>query len=103
MKKLLPLSVCALLAACTTPEPQIITKEVKIAVPTPCSPDTGPRPALMTKDQVKTALAASPAFDDRVKILSNQLLLYMGWTPIVEAALSGCKSAPPPPKASDGN
>lgn len=97
------LMAAPMLAACSTPEPQIITKEVHIAVPTPCDPTLPARPALMDKDQVKAALATAPAFDDRVKILSSQLLLYMGWTPIVEAALNGCKSAPPPPKATAGN
>ena len=85
--------LCFALAACATPEPRVVTKEVKVAVPTPCKPDLGPRPALMTKDQIKTALAAAPTLDDKTKIITEQLLLYIGWTPVVEAGLKGCEGS----------
>ena len=91
----LTLASLLLLASCgTPPEPKIVTQEVKVAVPTPCHPDNlGERPMLQTKDAVAKALAAAPTFDDRLKIVTEQLLLYMGWTPKVEAALSGCEGA----------
>lgn len=87
--------LCLLLAGCaTTPPASIIqTQEVDKAIPVSCAPTNMPvRPDLMTKDQVKAALAAATDFDDRVKIVSEQLLAYMGWTPAVEAALKGCES-----------
>lgn len=89
------LVLCLCLAACgTPPEPVVVTKEVKVAVPTPCKPTIGQRPALLTKDQIKAALAAAPLFDDKMKIVTEQLLLYIGWAPVVEAALKGCEGSP---------
>jgi hypothetical protein len=94
MKPLSAVILCFTLVGCATPEPRIVTKEVKVAVPTPCKPTLGQRPALMTKDQVKVALASAPTFDDKTKIITEQLLLYIGWTPIVEAGLKGCAGVP---------
>lgn len=92
------LFACALigggLVGCSTPDPVVVTKEVKIAVPTPCNPKLPDRPALMTKDQLKGSLAAAPNLDERVKILTTQVLLYIGWVPEIEAGLNGCKGAP---------
>lgn len=87
-------ALCLILAGCNTPEPIVITKVVKEAVPTPCTPDLGQRPALMTRDQVGAAIAMAPALDDQIKIVADQLLLYMGWIPAVEAGLKGCAGAP---------
>ena len=89
--------LCVMFAfGCTTPpEPGIITKTANVAVPTPCKPDLGPRPELMTKDQLKSAVAAASNFDDRVKVLTAQVLLYIGWVPVIEAGLKGCEGVPP--------
>lgn len=92
------LAAAIFLAGCTTPpspEPVIITKEVKVAVTVPCKPTLPARPNLMTKEQIKGALAVAPSLDDKVKIMTEQLLLYVGWMPIVEGALTGCGTAPP--------
>lgn len=81
----LPVAGCG-----TARDPQIITKEVKVAVPTPCTPELGQRPKLMTFDEIKAALAAAPNSDAKTKIITEQLLLYVGWMPKVEAGLKGC-------------
>jgi hypothetical protein len=90
------LAFLLMLASCgTPPEPVIQTKIVEKAVPVPCKkPDLGPRPLLQGKDEIAKALAAAPTFDDRLKIVTEQLLLYVGWTPKVEAGLDGCTSVP---------
>lgn len=91
MKKILIIAPALLLAACSLPqEPKIVTVTVEKAVPVPCTVKLGDRPDLQTKDAITKALAAAPDFDDRLKIVTEQLLLYMGWTPKVEAALVGC-------------
>lgn len=82
------------LFACATPTPVVVTKTVNVAVPTPCKPDLGVRPPLMTSDQIKAAVAATPVFDDKIKILTDQLLLHMGWVPVLEKALTGCEGVP---------
>lgn len=94
MTRIVILALCFALASCAAREPQIVTKEVKVAVPTPCNPDLGSRPALMTKEQIKHDLDESPTLDDRVKTVTEQLLLYIGWVPVLEAALNGCKGSP---------
>lgn len=81
--------------ATTTPDPVIVTKTVEKAVPTPCKPTLPPRPALMTLEQIRAALAEAPTVDDQVKIITGQLILYAGWTPTIEGALSGCATVPP--------
>ena len=78
-----------------TPEPEIKVDVAKVAVTVPCKPTLPARPTLMTKEQIKGALAITPTLDDKVKIVTEQLLLYMGWTPIVEGALEGCGKIPP--------
>lgn len=83
------------LASCGTPsETKIETKPVNIAVPVTCGVDLGERPMLQTKDVIAKALAAAPTFDDRLKIVTEQLLLYLIWTPKVEGALTGCVTVP---------
>lgn len=91
MRALLIAFLCMLLAACQTPEPSIVTQTVEVAVPVPCKPNLGQRPALMAKEQIKAALATTPTFDDRMKIIAEQLAMYVGWTPVVEAGLKGCE------------
>lgn len=78
------------LSGCTTPDAKIVTQKVEVAVPVPCKPDLGKRPVLLTKDQVKVALAGAANLDDKLKIISEQLLLYIGWVPVIEAGLAGC-------------
>lgn len=95
--RLLALAFLFVLASCATPEPKIETKPVNIAVPVKCGVELGERPMLQTKEVIAKALAAAPTFDDRLKIVSEQLLLYMGWTPKVEGALSGCVTVPKVP------
>lgn len=88
------LLLVGLYGCATPPEPKIVTQIVKEAVPTPCSPKMAPRPALMDKPGLKAALAATTNFDDKIKILTSQVLLYMGWLPQVEAGLKGCEGNP---------
>lgn len=72
------------------PEPQIVIKTADIAVSKPCKPTLGPRPALKTKNEIRDALIAAPNIDDKIHILTEQLLLYVGWVPVLEAGLDGC-------------
>lgn len=92
MTRITALMIMALaLSSCgTPPEPVVITKEVKVAVPVPCKPDLGPRPALKTYDEIKAALSAAQNFDEKTKLITEQLLLYVGWVPKIEAGLAGC-------------
>ena len=84
--------ICMLVSGCAVKsEPQIVTKEVKVAVATPCKPTLPPRPALKTKDQISAAVSSTQNLDDKIKIITEQLLLYIGWTPVVEAGLNGCE------------
>ncbi len=87
---MLAVALSVILLGCTTPEPRIITKEVKVAVPVPCKPNLGPRPGLLTKDQIRDALEKAQSLDEKVRILTTQALLYIGWVPVVESALAGC-------------
>ena len=82
------------LVGCAAPEPKIVKQEVRIEVPVVCAPQLPPRPQLMTKDDLKAAMDGAATFDDRVKILAAQVLLYVGWVPVVEAALDGCSRVP---------
>lgn len=91
------LGIVALAGCGTPPEPVIKTVTVEKAVPIACSPTLPPRPRLLTKDQVKVAIQGAATLDDRVKIISEQLLLYLGWAPVVEAALAGCAGQTPTP------
>lgn len=79
------------ITGCGTPrEPQIVTKEVKVAVAIPCKPTLPPRPDLKSYDQIKAATIAAPNLDEKVKVITDQLLLYIGWVPVIEAGLKGC-------------
>lgn len=93
---IIAIAFAASLTACASDgQPEIQTQIVKVAVPVACKPaNMPPRPALLTKDQIAVQLAATPLFDDRVRLLTNQLLAYMGWVPVVEGALSGCVKVP---------
>ena len=96
---LILLFTAPMLAGCGTPqEPKIITKTVNVEVAVPCidKAKLPARPALMTLEQIRAALAAAPLFDDRMKIIVAQLRLYSGWTPVIEGALAGCATVPSP-------
>lgn len=84
------LSIAALAGCGTPPEPVIKTVTVEKAVPVQCSPKLPARPKLLTYAQVKVAIQGAATFDDRLKIINEQLLLHLGWLPVVEAALDGC-------------
>lgn len=90
------LAVLFLLMGCAAkPAPEIVTKEVKVLVPVPCNTDVGERPHLMTRAELWTALSAAQDTDERTKIVTSQLLAYMGWLPVVETGLKGCKGPIP--------
>lgn len=87
-----------LLSGCATPAPEIQTRDVKVAVAQPCKTDQrDQRPELLTLTQLRDKLAQAPGVDDKAKIVTTQLLAYMGWLPVVEAAMQGCQKAPPAP------
>lgn len=80
-----------LLTGCgAKPEPVVRTVTVEKAVPVPCKPTLPARPKLLTKDQIKVAVQGAATLDDQLKIVMEQLFLYLGWVPTVEGALQGC-------------
>lgn len=85
-----------LLTSCAHDQtPVVVTKEVKVAVPVPCKiDDHKQRPKLLTLAELQDALAKAPNVDSKALLISSQLLLYMGWLPVVEGALEGCKLVP---------
>lgn len=101
MMRIVFLAAIFLLTGCASapPAPEIQTKDVHVGVAQPCKVDTkDQRPSLMTLPQVRAALAAAPSVDDKAKIVTTQLLAYMGWLPVVEAAMQGCQMPPDPSK-----
>lgn len=93
---LLALAAISLAGCGTKQDQQIVTRDVNIEVPVPCDPGIDPkkRPELMTKDQVYAAIAGAVTFDDKLKIVTKQLLNYISWLPVVETGLSGCEAVP---------
>lgn len=85
-----------LVTACAKDQtPVIEIKETKVAVPVPCTVDTkNQRPKLMTLAELQAALAAAPNVDSKAIIVSQQLLMHMGWVPVLEGAIKGCQMAP---------
>lgn len=98
MKRIIAAAALLSLAACGTPQPaRIETNDVNVAVAQPCVVDTHhERPNLMTKTQVLDAMTAAPNVDSRAKIVTMQLLAYIGWLPVVEGAMQGCEAVPSP-------
>jgi hypothetical protein len=99
MSRVIPVLVLAFVfsvAGCATKEiPTIVTKEVKIAVPVPCTIDLKEkRPALLTLPELQEQLAVAPNVDSKAKLITTQLLFYIGWLPVIEGAIQGCKMAP---------
>lgn len=87
------IALCALLlTGCASDrEAKIETQQVNVAVPVPCHTDTkNQRPDLMDLPRLQAALAAAPNVDTKAKIVMGQLLAYMGWLPVTEAAIAGC-------------
>ena len=84
--------LCALLGACATarpPEPQIVTQEVKVPVPTPCAAQAPARPAF-ADDQ--PAIKAAPDIFERTKLLLAGREQRDGYIGQLEAANSACKA-----------
>lgn len=99
MSRIIPASILAvvfLTTACAHKDkPAIVTKDVNIAIPVPCTVDTkNQRPDLMTRQKLWETLSLVPNVDSRAKIVTSQLLAYMGWLPVVEGAMQGCEMAP---------
>lgn len=99
MNKIIPATVLAivfLVTACAHKEiATVVTKDVNIAVPVPCTVDIkNQRPDLMTRERLWEQLSLVPNSDARAKIVTSQLLGYMGWLPVVEGAMQGCEMAP---------
>lgn len=95
MKRIILIAV--LLAGCAPDrERQIETQKVEVAVAVPChTDDRKERPDLMDLPRLQAALAAAPNVDTKAKIVMGQLLAYMGWTPVTEAAIAGCQEKSP--------
>lgn len=94
MKYLAPLALSLALAACQTAEPRIVTRDVNIAVPIRCAPHIAPPPAhIMTPAELAAALARAPNVTERARIVSDQLLLWLGYDPQLEAGLQACAGA----------
>jgi len=90
------LAVVFLVTSCAhKSEPVIVTKDVDIAIPVPCAVDTkNQRPDLMTRQRLWDTLSLVPNTDAKTKIVTSQLLAYMGWLPVVEGAMQGCRMEP---------
>jgi len=90
------LAAVFLVTACThKSEPVIVTKDVNIAVPVPCTVDTkNQRPALLTLKEFQARFDAAPNVDTKAQLMTSQLLAHMGWLPVVEGAMQGCEMAP---------
>lgn len=87
------LAVALLLAGCATdqgPEPVVKTVVVDRAVPVPCRPEMPLRPDLLPRTVLRDKLAGLENFDDKMKLVADQLLLYMAWTVVQDEALSAC-------------
>lgn len=97
MTRIACLATLLLLAGCAHRDqnaaPEVKTQIVNVAVPQPCRTDEHKqRPVLMTTDQIRAALAAAPNVDSKAQIVMSQLVLYMGWLPVVESAIDGCSA-----------
>lgn len=90
------LALVFLVTACARDSaPVIVTKDVNIAVPVPCTVDTKKqRPALLTLSEFQKRFDNAPNVDTKAQLMTSQLLAYMGWLPVVEGAMQGCQMAP---------
>lgn len=94
MRKIAALAFALFLAGCQTPEPKIVTKDVNVAVPVNCNPKiTLPASHIMTRNELSAALAKAPNVTEKARIVSDQLLLWMGYGPQLEAGIKACAGA----------
>jgi hypothetical protein len=77
----------AMSACATTPEPRIVTQEVKVPVPVPCKPNLGPEPAYADTEE---ALKAAPGLYERVQLLLAGRLQRIARDREKDAALKAC-------------
>lgn len=87
---ILCLVLAGTMAACNTvtPEPKIVTHEVKVPVAVKCSADPGPRPTFA--DTPEAIRAAKDVFE-RVKLILAGREQRDAWIGKVEAANGGCR------------
>ena len=91
---------CLLIAGCASPEPRIITKEVRVEVPVSCNPKVPPSPQY---DDSPAAIQAAQDIYDAVKLLlagreqriaREQVLSAAVGCPINNSATGGNNAAP---------
>ncbi|MGC8534867.1 MAG: hypothetical protein ACP5QR_04965 [Rhizomicrobium sp.] len=92
MTRYLPaLAVCLALTGCATPTTRIVTKTVDVAVPVRCAPTIAPPPAhIMTMAELQRAINTASTVTEQARIVSEQLLLWLGYGPELEAAVQEC-------------
>lgn len=91
----LALAPCLALAMCqTVPEPQIITKEVRVPVAVSCVTQS---PAKPNYPDTNEALAAAPDIFEAVKLLLAGRELSRPYEAEMEAVIGGCVAATPAP------
>ena len=90
MRLLIVAAALALTACATTraPEPRIVTQEVRIPVPTPCTP-TVARPDF---PDTHAALAAAPDVDRAIRLLGAGRALRDAYIAALEGALAACRA-----------
>jgi len=93
----LTIVAAVLLAGCvTTPPPappKIEIQKVDVAVPIRCSVavEKPAEPVARSKEELWQILQAAPNVTERSRIVSDQLLIWLGYGPKLETALQGCK------------
>lgn len=91
-RSLAALAVCVALAGCATPTTRIVTKTVNVAVPVSCNPTIAPPPAhIMSRQELSNAINNAPNVTEEARIVSEQLLLWLGYGPELEAAVKKCR------------
>ena len=97
IRYLAALTVCLALAGCATPTARIVTKTVDVAVPVRCAPVIAPPPAhIMSRDELTKAIDMAPNVTEEARIVSEQLLLWLGYGPELDAAVKECSAIPAP-------
>lgn len=67
---------------------------VKVAVPVACAPRIKRPPDLMSYDQMRDAIAHTSNTTEKVRMVTDQLLLWQGYGPELEAVAKACASQP---------
>lgn len=80
---------CLSLAACQTPEPKVITKEVLVPVAKSCVPPKFRDPPV-TPD-TDEAIRATPEPGDLLQLLAAGRVLYRQWIEEAKPVISGCR------------